>query len=94
MFCLPGGSTTTDGTGKYIFPVPAGWSGTVTPSKAGYTFSPVNRSYSNVTADQLGKNYTGSSFYSISGNTVEPGVTLSYANGSPKTVISQANGSY
>ena len=90
----PGGSTTTDGTGKYIFPVPSGWSGTVTPSKAGYTFSPVNRSYSNVTTDQLGKSYTGSSFYSISGNTGVSGVTLSYTDDSPKTVISQANGSY
>jgi M6 family metalloprotease-like protein len=90
-----GGSTTTDGTGRYIFPVPAGWSGTVTPSKAGYTFSPANRSYSNVTADKTAQNFTAASFYSISGTTGVSGVTLNYTTlGAPKTAMSQANGNY
>jgi N-acetylneuraminic acid mutarotase len=52
-----GGSTTADSSGNYSFTVPDGWSGTVTPSKAGYTFSPVNRTYTNVTVDQTGQNY-------------------------------------
>src|SRR5258706_1303603 len=38
-----GGSTLTDGGGNYSFDVLPGWAGTVTPSKAGYIFSPVNR---------------------------------------------------
>ena len=89
-----GGSTTTDSTGRYIFPVSPGWSGTVTPSKAGYSFSPSSRSYSNVTADQLSQFFAASQFYSISGNTGVAGVTLSYTNGEPKMVTSQTNGNY
>jgi hypothetical protein len=89
-----GASTTTDGTGKYIFPVSAGWSGTVTPSKAGYTFSPASRSYSNVTTDKTAQNFTASSFYSISGTTGVAGVNLGYTNGTPQTVTSQADGNY
>jgi hypothetical protein len=38
--------------------VPSGWSGTVTPSNACYTFNPPNRIYSNVTANQTAQNYT------------------------------------
>lgn len=49
---------TADGGGLYSFMVPSGWSGTVTPSKTGYTFSPVSRSYGNVLADQVDQNYT------------------------------------
>jgi M6 family metalloprotease-like protein len=89
-----GGSTTTDATGRYIFPVSAGWDGTVIPSKPGYTFSPANRSYSNVAADMLAQNFTASSFYSISGNTGVAGTTLSYTSGTLKKVVSQANGTY
>jgi S-layer family protein len=53
-----GGSTTADGSGNYSFKVPTGWSGTVTPSKGGYVFSPANKTYSNVVADQTEQNYT------------------------------------
>jgi hypothetical protein len=50
-------TATTDGNGAYSFTVPYNWSGTVTPSKAGYTFSPVNRTYTNLTSDQTNQNY-------------------------------------
>ncbi|MDO9166314.1 MAG: hypothetical protein Q7U13_09435, partial [Rhodoferax sp.] len=40
-----GGSTTADTAGNYAFTVPSGWTGTVTPSKTGYRFAPVSRSY-------------------------------------------------
>jgi hypothetical protein len=40
--------------------VPQGWSGSVTPSLSGYTFSPTARSYSNVGANQTGQGYTAS----------------------------------
>jgi M6 family metalloprotease-like protein len=89
-----GGSTTTDSTGRYIFPVSAGWSGTVTPSKTGYTFSPANRSYSNVTSDKTAQDFAALSFYSISGTTEAAGVTLSYTDGTTKTVSSQPNSNY
>jgi hypothetical protein len=88
----PGGSTTTDATGRYIFPVAKGWSGTVTPVKAGVIFTPANRSYSNVTSDKMAQNFTTS--ISISGNTEVAGTKLSYNTGTPKTVTSQTNGNY
>ena len=57
----------TDGTlktatagvdGDYSFSVPSGWSGTVTPFLANYIFSPNNKPYTNVLADQTDQNYT------------------------------------
>src|SRR5204863_494278 len=48
----------SDSKGNYFFPVTSGFSGTVTPSKTGYHFSPVNRGYSNVTSYQNDQNYT------------------------------------
>ena len=38
--------------------MPQGWSGTVTPSLSGYTFTPTSLSYSNVTGNQTAQNYT------------------------------------
>ena len=52
-----GGSTSANGSGNYSFNVPAGWSGTVTPSLRCYTFSPASRSYNNLTTDQTAQNY-------------------------------------
>jgi hypothetical protein len=49
---------TSDGSGFYSFTVPYNWSGTVTPSKTYYTFSPVNRAYTNVVQNQINQNYT------------------------------------
>ncbi len=59
------GNVTANGSGDYSFYVPDGWSGTVTPSKSGYTFVPVSRTYSNVTTDLLSENYTA--YVAISG---------------------------
>ena len=39
---------TTDTQGNYSFVVPAGWSGTVTPSKAGFSFTPTVHAYSDL----------------------------------------------
>ena len=89
-----GGSTSADGSGNYSFGVPSGWSGTVTPSKSGYIFSPVNKTYSNVVTDQLGQNYTATAIYTISGNVGVAGVTLSYTDGTPQTATSESNGNY
>ncbi len=57
----------TDGTPKTVISQPDGsysllvsynWSGTVTPSHPCYTFSPGSLSYSNVTTNRTGENYT------------------------------------
>jgi hypothetical protein len=62
----------TDGTAKtvisndsgdYSLTVPSGWSGTVTPTKGNtgtWVFTPTYRTYSNVTSDQDGQDYTAS----------------------------------
>jgi hypothetical protein len=51
-------SVVTPTNGNYSFPVSLGWSGTVTPSHACFTFSPPNRTYSNITTIQMAQNYT------------------------------------
>jgi hypothetical protein len=51
-------TVTADGSGNYTINVPPGWSGVVTPSKAGYVFTPGSRTYTNVTSDQSNQDYT------------------------------------
>ncbi len=90
-----GGSTLTDGSGNYSFSVQVGWSGTVTPSKTGFMFSPANRIYTSLTSSQTAQNYTAAiTTYTLSGNVGAAGVSLSYNDGTLKTVASQADGSY
>jgi hypothetical protein len=88
-------TVTADGNGNYSIIVPSGWSGTVTPSKVGYSFSPINRVYTNVVTDQTAQNYIATAIaYIISGNVGIGGVTLSYTDGIPKTVMSDGSGNY
>ncbi len=54
-----GGSDVSDGSGEYALLVPTGWSGSVTPSLAEYTFAPPNRAYVNVLAHDPGEDYAG-----------------------------------
>lgn len=51
-------TVTADSSGNYSFQIPANWSGTVTPFKTGTTFTPASRTYTNVTANKTGENYT------------------------------------
>jgi len=51
-------TTITNGAGTYHGQVPRGWTGTVTPRLAGYTFVPSSRSYNNVMANSATENYT------------------------------------
>ncbi len=86
-----------NGSGAYSFQVPAGWSGTVTPSKAGYNFSPASMTYANVQADQTGQNFsTIGVLITISGNAgvAGAGATLSYTDGTPKTATADGSGLY
>ena len=51
-------STTADGSGNYSLVLPYGWSGSVIPSLTGYTFEPLNREYTNISADQSNQDFT------------------------------------
>lgn len=64
---LPGGPV-TNSSGDYQVTVPCGWSGTVTPVKAGWSFSPPSFSYSSLTQMPPRQDYIGTAlFYRISG---------------------------
>ncbi|HOJ31172.1 MAG TPA: FG-GAP-like repeat-containing protein [bacterium] len=54
------GTAITNSTGYYTKTVTAGWSGTVTPYRSGYKFTPASRTYSNVLKNYANQNYTGS----------------------------------
>ena len=85
----------SDNGGNYSFDVPYNWSGIVTPSRVGYTFTPVNRIYSNVLTNQIGHNYTANAItYNISGNAGMGGAVLSYTDDTPKAVTSDSGGNY
>jgi hypothetical protein len=92
-------SPVTDAGGYYnTGTVSYGWSGTVTPSKSGYSFTPSSRNYSNVTSDQTGQNYTGTLLtpqtFTISGNVGVASATLSYTDGTSKTATADGSGNY
>jgi len=48
--------------------VPVGWSGSVTPSRCGVSFTPASRDYSNVTASQTAQDYPATSTSALSVN--------------------------
>jgi uncharacterized repeat protein (TIGR02543 family) len=83
-----GGSTTADESGNYFFTVTSKWTGTVTPSKTGYTFSPASRDYSAISSDQVNQDYTAAqNEYSLTINKVGNGTVTAdksapYLNGS------------
>lgn len=87
----------TDDEGAYSVYVGEGWSGTVRPFKAGYSFSPPTRTYSDLEAGVGGQDYTGTAkTYEMSGRvTLDgaglPGVVLSGLPGQP---VTGADGSY
>jgi hypothetical protein len=96
---LPG-NPVTNGGGLYSAIVDYGWSGTVTPTKEGYTFTP--KTYTNVTSDQMNQDYTGTLLtYTISGYVLEPdintpveGVLIDANNNGGSTDITDVNGYY
>ena len=88
--------TSTSGSdGSYSISVPYGWSGAVTPTKTGYTFTPTQKSYSNIIASQVNQNYTAAiNNFTISGNAGTASVTLTWVDGTTKTTTSNSDGSY
>jgi len=82
---LPG-SPTTSGGGAYSATVDNNWSGTVTPQKAGYGFTPASKIYSDVASDQTSENYTAYVLtYTISGTVGIDGVSMGGLPGAPVT---------
>lgn len=87
----------TDDNGEYSVYVGEGWSGTVRPSKAGYSFSPATRTYSGIEAGVAGQDYAGTAkTYEMAGRVTLngaglPGVVLSGLPGEP---VTDATGSY
>ena len=62
---LPG-SPTTNVSGDYSATVNRGWSGTVTPQRLYYAFSPPSRTYSNVTSNRTDQDYTAALMRTLS----------------------------
>jgi len=98
-FSNGGGSTTTNSSGYYTKTVAQGYSGSATPSKSGWTFSPASKPYSSVSSDYSNENYTGTPpavTYNISGyiresnNTPIDGVTVTFSNGGGSTTTNSS----
>jgi hypothetical protein len=54
-----GGSVLADSNGDYNFTVSVGWTGSITPSKTGYIFSPASSTYSSaITSDLSDQDFT------------------------------------
>ncbi len=60
-----GGQAVTDANGFYEVWVSYAWTGTVTPAKKHFTFTPGNGSYAGVLVDQVGQNYTADNIYDL-----------------------------
>jgi type II secretory pathway component GspD/PulD (secretin) len=92
LYGLPDNPVSGPG-GSYSVTVDWNWSGTVTPTKEGYEFTPENKPYTSVNADMLNQNYTfKKQTFPISGNAGVAGVALLGAPGVP--VMSGSDGSY
>ena len=87
--------TLADGT--YTDQVPYDWSGTVIPTKTGFTFLPVSKEYTNVVADATAEDYTATQHFTLAGVVEDgqgagiPGVEMQNLPGNPLTA---ADGSY
>ena len=96
MTGLPDG-TVTDAAGAYTATVDVGWSGTVTPTRAGYIFAPASRSYATLIEDQVAQDYEASLLtHAISGTVTVGGSPLSGVTmaGLPGSPVTDAAGFY
>lgn len=95
------GSVVSGAGGAYTFTGLAAGTYTLTPSLAGYTFSPSNKSVTITTASSTGNNFTATAIpvtYSISGTVsgaIKAGVTITVTGAaSPAPVTTDSNGNY
>jgi len=99
-FSNGGGAATTDAVGAYARTVGYGWSGTAVPSKVGYIFLPVSRTYASVVLNQTARDFTATaasvvvsgSIKTSEGEAVE-GVTVTFSDGGG-TAITDGAGAY
>jgi Tol biopolymer transport system component/photosystem II stability/assembly factor-like uncharacterized protein len=87
-------STVTDAKGNYSFQDLLTGNYTVTPSKAGFTFNPVNRVFNSLSADQSAADFTTASatFFTVSGRVADAG-NVGVANVLISTLITPQRGS-
>ncbi|MBL0268192.1 MAG: M6 family metalloprotease domain-containing protein [Chitinophagaceae bacterium] len=71
-------TATSNSSGFYTFVVPSGWSGTVTPSKAGMSFTPSSRSYTNVLENQTAQDYAALGGPDIFGYTWDDTIAMNW----------------
>ena len=96
------GSANTDSNGNYSFTVPYKWSGTATASFTNGGFATSNLTYSALTANKTGKNYTWTPPPVISGKVTKSGsstgvtnVTIAFSGSlSSGSTVTGTNGSY
>lgn len=87
----------TDDNGEYSVYVGEGWTGTVRPSKAGFSFSPSTRTYSALQAGMAGQSYVATAkTYEISGRVTLNGAGLAgvVLGGLPGEPVTDATGGY
>ncbi|MGE5376038.1 MAG: C39 family peptidase, partial [Bacteroidota bacterium] len=53
-------TTQSDANGNFTITVPTGWSGTITPTRTGFTFTPGSISYTNAASNLTGQNFIAS----------------------------------
>jgi uncharacterized delta-60 repeat protein len=93
---LPG-DPSTNASGFYSATVSYGWSGTVTPTLAGYSFTPADREYSAITSDQTAQDYAAAvQTYSVSGTVTTGGAPLTgvVISGLPGSPVTNGSGFY
>jgi hypothetical protein len=82
---LPG-SVITGANGVFSAKVDYGWTGTITPEKAGYEFDPAELNYTNIIVDQTNENFNSRMLtYIVSGTTGMAGVEMKGLPGNPYT---------
>ncbi|MCC6722416.1 MAG: fibronectin type III domain-containing protein [Bacteroidia bacterium] len=81
----------TNSSGFYSFQVTKPYSKTITPAKSGYTFSPSNKPFSNVSTDQTQINFTGSASSSPSLTLLSPKGGEVWNEGSTQKILWSSN---
>jgi type II secretory pathway component GspD/PulD (secretin) len=81
-----------DANGSYAAKVPYNWSGTITPTKEGYKFTPANIPYASVTVNRTKQDYTAQVItFTISGTAGVGGTTM---EGLPNNPVTGTDGNY
>ncbi len=83
---LPGAAVFTDVSGYYSSTIEYGWSGTVKPVIAGFTFEPATMNYTKLTSERTNQDYSPTMMtLTISGSVGMEGVTMDGLPGNPVT---------